>query len=115
MKGDAKKLREYIKNAVMEGDNSEILYEIDNDRIKPSKKACKTHCGNARKHPELNLIDDQKVASRESWSYLDRVKKMARAHAHSKRRSRNGKTVKPSFIATESERGRGIFPASHSR
>lgn len=36
VKGDVKKLREYIKNAVMQGDNSEILYEIGNDRIKPS-------------------------------------------------------------------------------
>lgn len=42
VKGDVKKLREYIKNAVMQGDTNEILYEIDNDRIKPSKKACKT-------------------------------------------------------------------------
>ena len=42
VKGDVKKLREYIKNAVMQGDNSEILYEIGNDCIKPSKKACKT-------------------------------------------------------------------------
>ena len=30
VKGDVKKLREYIKNAVMQGDNSEILYE---DRV----------------------------------------------------------------------------------
>ena len=35
-------------------------------------------------NPELNLIDDQKVASRESWSYLDCAKKMAKAHAHRK-------------------------------
>lgn len=42
VKGDVKKLREYIKNAVMQGDNSEILYKIGNDRIKPSKKVCKT-------------------------------------------------------------------------
>lgn len=53
VKGDVKKLREYIKNAVMEGDNSEILYEIDNDRIKPSKKPARRHCGNARKQPRV--------------------------------------------------------------
>ena len=41
-KGDVKKLREYIKNAVMEGDDSEILYEIDNGRIKPSKRGVVT-------------------------------------------------------------------------
>lgn len=91
VKGDVKKLREYIKNAVMEGNNSEILYEIDNDRIKPSKSLQDAIVGMLESNPELNLIDDRKVASRESWSYLDCAKKMARAHAHSKRRSRNGK------------------------
>lgn len=44
-KGDVKKLREYIKNAVTEGDDSEILYEIDNGRIKPSKSLQDTIVG----------------------------------------------------------------------
>lgn len=35
--------------------------------------------GMLESNPEFNLIDDQKVASRESWSYLDRVKKMAKS------------------------------------
>lgn len=53
VKDDVKKLREYIKNAVMQGDNSEILYEIGNDRTKPSKKPARRHCGNARKQPKV--------------------------------------------------------------
>ena len=61
MKGDVKKLREYIKNAVMQGDNSEILYEIGNDRIKPSKSLQDVIVGMLESSPELNLIDDQKV------------------------------------------------------
>ena len=32
-----RKLREFIKRVVETGDDSEILYEIDNGRIKPSK------------------------------------------------------------------------------
>ena len=62
MKGDVKKLREYIKNAVIQGDNSEILYEIGNDRIKPSKKSLQDAIvGMLENNPEFNLIDDQKV------------------------------------------------------
>ena len=60
-KGDVKKLREYIKNAVMEGDDSEILYEIDNGRIKPSKSLQDAIVGMLESNPEFNLIDDQKV------------------------------------------------------
>lgn len=62
VKGDVKKLREYIKNAVIQGDNSEILYEIGNDRIKPSKKSLQDAIvGMLENNPEFNLIDDQKV------------------------------------------------------
>lgn len=62
VKSDVKKLREYIKNAVMQGDNSEILYEIGNDRIKPSKKSLQdVIVGMLESSPEFNLIDDQKV------------------------------------------------------
>lgn len=60
-KGDVKKLREFIKNAVMEGDDSETLYEIDNGRIKPSKSLQDAIVGMLESNPEFNLIDDQKV------------------------------------------------------
>lgn len=61
-KGDVKKLREYIKNVVVEGDDGgEILYEIDNGRIRPSKSLQDAIVGMLESHPEFNLIDDQKV------------------------------------------------------
>lgn len=60
-KGDVKKLRDYIKNVVMEGDENEILYEIDNGRIKPSKSLQDAIVGMLENNPEFNLIDDQKV------------------------------------------------------
>ena len=61
-KGDVKKLREYIKNVVVEGDDGgEILYEIDNGRIKPSKSLQDAIVGMLESNPEFNLIDDQKV------------------------------------------------------
>lgn len=60
-KGDVRKLREYIKRVVKDGDDSEILYEIDNGRIKPSKSLQDAIVGMLESNPEFNLIDDQKV------------------------------------------------------
>ena len=60
-KGDVRKLRAYIKEVVKEGDNNEILYEIDNGRIKPSKSLQDAIVGMPESNPEFNLIDDQKV------------------------------------------------------
>lgn len=60
-KGDVKKLREFIKRAVETGDDSEILYEIDNGRIEPSKSLQDAIVGMLESNPEFNLIDDQKV------------------------------------------------------
>lgn len=60
-KGDIKKLREYIKRVVENGDDGKIIYEIDNGRIKPSKSLQDTIVGMLEDNPEFNLIDDQKV------------------------------------------------------
>ena len=60
-KGDVKKLRDYIKRAVKVGDNGEILLEIDNGRIKPSKSLQDALVGMLENNPEFNLIDDKKV------------------------------------------------------
>lgn len=60
-KGDVRKLREFIKRVVETGDDSEILYEIDNGRIKPSKSLQDAIVGMLESNPEFNLIDDQKV------------------------------------------------------
>lgn len=60
-KGDVRKLRAYIKEVVKEGDNNEILYEIDNGRIKPSKSLQDAIVRMLESNPEFNLIDDQKV------------------------------------------------------
>ena len=60
-KGDVRKLRNYIKRVVKDGDGGEILYEIDNGRIKPSKSLQDAIVGMLESNPEFNLIDDQKV------------------------------------------------------
>lgn len=60
-KGDVRKLREYIKGAVKTGDNADILYDIDNGKIKPSKSLQDAIVGMLESNPEFNLIDDQEV------------------------------------------------------
>lgn len=60
-KGDVRKLRDYIKRVVKDGDDGEILYEIDNGRIKPSKSLQDAIVGMLKSNPEFNLIDEQKV------------------------------------------------------
>ena len=60
-RGDVRKLRDYIKNVVKVGDDNEILYEIDNGRIKPSKSLQEVIVSMLESNPEFNLIDDQKV------------------------------------------------------
>ena len=59
--GDVLKLRQFIKDVVCEGDDSEILYEIDNGRIRPSKSLQDAIVSMLENNPEFNLIDDQKV------------------------------------------------------
>lgn len=60
-RGDVKKLRDYIKRVVEDGDDGKIIYEIDNGRIKPSKSLQDAIVGMLESNPEFNLIDDQKV------------------------------------------------------
>ncbi len=70
-KGDVKKLRAFIKNVVKEGDENEILYEIDNGRIKPSKSLQDAIVSMLENNPEFTLIDDQKVV-------FERIMELAR-------------------------------------
>ena len=69
--GDTRKLRDFIKRVVETGDDNEILYEIDNGRIKPSKSLQDAIVGMLESNPEFNLIDDQKVV-------FERIMELAR-------------------------------------
>jgi DUF2075 family protein len=60
-KGDIKKLREFIRKSVQTGDDCDLIYQIDNGRIKPSKSLQDAIVGMLESNPEFNLIDDQKV------------------------------------------------------
>ncbi len=59
---DLRKLREFIKQHVKYGDQSKILYRIDNGRIRPSKMLSDSLESMLAGNEEFVMIDDQKVA-----------------------------------------------------
>mgnify|MGYP001565775276 CR=1 FL=1 len=61
LKQDALKLREFIKKFVKYGDNSNIMYRIDNGKIKPSKNLADSLASLLKGNQEFIMIDDQKV------------------------------------------------------
>lgn len=63
LKGDAErqKLRDFIKHHVKYGDDVDLLYKIENGRIRPSKMLADSLVKMLKGQPEFVLIDDQKV------------------------------------------------------
>lgn len=61
LKGEAIKLREFIKQFVKHGDDKKIMYRIDQGRIKPSKMLADSMVSMLNGQPEFIMIDDQKV------------------------------------------------------
>ena len=60
-RGEVEKLREFIKKSVVYGDKKEILYEIDNGKIKPSKSLQDSIKSMLDGNREFIMLDDQKV------------------------------------------------------
>ncbi|MGX1901608.1 DNA/RNA helicase domain-containing protein [Thermolongibacillus altinsuensis] len=61
LKGDAAKLRSFIKRYVKYGDNKENLYKIEKGRIRPSKSLQDTLNSMLKGNREFIMIDEQKV------------------------------------------------------
>lgn len=59
---DMRKLRAFIKTYVKYGDTSDILYRIDNGRIRPSKMLADSLQSMLAGNEEFIMIDEQKVA-----------------------------------------------------
>lgn len=64
LRGEAERqrLRDFIKQQVRYGDNGELVYKIENGRIRPSKMLADSLTGMLKGNLEFVLIDDQKVA-----------------------------------------------------
>ncbi|OGQ22327.1 MAG: AAA family ATPase [Deltaproteobacteria bacterium RIFCSPLOWO2_02_FULL_44_10] len=61
LKPDALALRAFIKKFVKHGDNKNILYRIDNGRIRPSKNLADKLSSLLQGNQEFIMIDDQKI------------------------------------------------------
>lgn len=61
LKHDALKLREFIKKYIKTGDQSDILFRIDNGKIRPSKSLADALSNMIKGNTEFYMIDDQKV------------------------------------------------------
>lgn len=66
VKGQAKKLRDFIKRYIQFGDNKENLYKIENGRIRPSKSLQDSLNQMLKGNDEFVMIDDQKVVYEEA-------------------------------------------------
>lgn len=58
---DFEKLRRFIKKYIVEGDDRELLYKIENGRIRPSKRLQDSLVKMLQGNKEFNMIDEQKV------------------------------------------------------
>lgn len=61
LKNDFAKLRGFIKKYIKKADNGEILYKIENGRIKPSKALQDSLSSMLQGNKEFIMIDEQKV------------------------------------------------------
>ena len=61
LRDDTAKLQEFIKKHIKYGDNKDILYRIDNGRIRPSKSLADAVKRMLNGNKEFEMIDDQKV------------------------------------------------------
>lgn len=67
-RGEVSKLRDFIKASVVAGDNKELLYEIDNGKIKPSKSLQESIKSMIEGNQEFIMLDDQKVVFEEIFT-----------------------------------------------
>ncbi len=58
---DYEKLRDFIKKYILYGDDKEVLYEIENGRIRPSKRLQDSLASMLNGNREFTMIDEQKV------------------------------------------------------
>jgi DUF2075 family protein len=61
LKGDAVKLRDFIKTYIKYGDKNKILYKIDQGTIRPSKMLADSMVSLLKGNSEFVMIDDQKI------------------------------------------------------
>lgn len=61
LKPDARKLQEFIKKHIKYGAKDDIVWLIDNGRLRPSKQLADALCSMLKGNQEFILLDDQKI------------------------------------------------------
>jgi hypothetical protein len=61
LRSDALKLREFIKRYVKYGDRTDIIYRIEDGKIRPSKMLADSMASMLKGNQEFLMIDDQKI------------------------------------------------------
>lgn len=78
--GDVIKLRNFIKKYILYGDNKELLYKIENGKIRPSKRLQDSLKSMLKGNKEFIMIDEQKVI------YEEIIDLATKSHNDSKKR-----------------------------
>ena len=73
-KDDYQKLEDFLKKYVGKGDGEQILYEVEQGRIRPSKKLIDHVVGMFAGNQEFVLLDEQKVAYETAKYYAVKTK-----------------------------------------
>lgn len=64
-KGQVQNLRDFIKKSIRTGDKKELLYLVDNGKVRPSKSLQNSIASMLKGNREFVMIDEQKVAYEE--------------------------------------------------
>lgn len=70
---DVQKLADFIKKYVVFGDKSDIMYRIENGRIKPSKALADALASMMKGNQEFLMVDDQKVVFESALDLSSRI------------------------------------------
>jgi len=73
LKGEALKLREFIKTYVKYGDRNKIIYRIDQGKIRPSKMLADSMLSLLKGNQEFVMIDEQKIVYEEALALTARA------------------------------------------
>lgn len=61
LRSDAEKLTSFIKRYIKYGDESDVMYQIEHGKIRPSKQLADSLAGMLAGSREFTLVDDQKI------------------------------------------------------
>lgn len=64
-RGEVEQLRNFIKKSIKKGDNKELLYQIENGKIRPSKSLQDSLAAMLKGNKEFLMIDEQKIVYEE--------------------------------------------------